>query len=201
MSDSYKENIYSRNFVQFLKGLIARIPRFVHFQYAILIGKNKGAKLGKNICIFPSLAKKINKNVSIGDNTSISKCEITSALFKISIGRNCIIGHDVKFLMSTHDIDNSEWTHFRASEGLIIEDYVWICPYSIILPSVKYIGRGAVIGAGSVVTKDVEPMSIIAGNPAKKIRNRKCVHSDLIVEALLGGDLKTYIKTWLKRKK
>lgn len=64
----------------------------------------------------------------------------------------------------------------------------------------RRIGRGAVIGAGSVVAKDVEPMAVMAGNPARLLRYRKCVHSNLVVESLLGNDLITYIKTWVKAK-
>lgn len=56
--------------------------------------------------------------------------------------------------------------------NLIIEDDAWIGAKSIILPKVKKIGKGAIIGAGSVVTKDVEEYSIVAGNPAKIIGYR-----------------------------
>lgn len=58
----------------------------------------------------------------------------------------------------------------------------------LILPSCRKIGYGAVIGSGSVVVKNVEPMSVVSGNPAKEFKKRKCVHTDLVVESLLGGD-------------
>lgn len=95
--------------------------------------------------------------------------------------------------MGSHNIDSEEWEHVRkGSEELIIEDYVWICPDSTILPSVKIIGRGAVVGACSVVCKDVEEMLVVGGNPATPLRYRKCVHTDLVIESLLSGDLKKY---------
>ena len=60
----------------------------------------------------------------------------------------------------------------KGSDGkVVIEDDVWVGSNAIILHSVK-IGRGAVIGAGSVVTKDVEPYAVIVGYSAKKIKNR-----------------------------
>lgn len=77
---------------------------------------------------------------------------------------------------------------------------MWISTNVLILPSCRRIGRGAVIAAGSVVVKDVEPMSVVSGNPAKEIRKRKCVHSNLIVEGQLGGDYITYKKTYKGRK-
>lgn len=53
---------------------------------------------------------------------------------------------------------------------------------------------GGVISSGSVVVKDVESMSVVGGNPAKEFKKRKCVHKNLVVESLLGGDYYTYKK-------
>jgi acetyltransferase-like isoleucine patch superfamily enzyme len=64
---------------------------------------------------------------------------------------------------------NYQWK--GLDEPVIIEDDVWIGHGSIILSGIK-IGFGSIIAAGSVVTKDVEPLSIYAGNPAKKIKQR-----------------------------
>ena len=52
-----------------------------------------------------------------------------------------------------------------------------------------------VISSGSVVVKDVESMSVVGGNPAKEFKKRKCVHKNLVVESLLGGDYYTYKQT------
>ncbi len=61
------------------------------------------------------------------------------------------------------------------------------------MPSCRKIGRGSVCGGGSVVVNNVNEMSVVSGNPAEHIKNRKQVHSNLIVESLLGGDFKKYI--------
>jgi acetyltransferase-like isoleucine patch superfamily enzyme len=55
---------------------------------------------------------------------------------------------------------------------LVIEDDVWIGHYAMVLPGCKYIGRGAIIGAGAIVTRDVPRYTVVAGNPAAKIRDR-----------------------------
>ena len=61
--------------------------------------------------------------------------------------------------------------HIQASwKDVVIEDCVWIGANSIVLPGVR-IGRGSIVGAGSVVVKDIPPMVIAAGNPAKVISN------------------------------
>lgn len=57
------------------------------------------------------------------------------------------------------------------------------------------------IGAGAVVVKDVPPMAVVGGNPAKVIKQRECVHDKLVIPSLLSGDLKTYWNTWINRNK
>jgi acetyltransferase-like isoleucine patch superfamily enzyme len=76
-------------------------------------------------------------------------------------------------LDATLDIDQSEnielFGYNHLSAPIILDDNVWIGAGSIILPNVR-IGKNSVVGAGSVVTKDVAAYSVVAGNPAKLIR-------------------------------
>ena len=101
-----------------------------------------------------------------------------------------IIGQDVQIITTSHYIDSPEWEH--KYYGIEIDDYVWIATGALILPSCRKIGYGAVVAAGAVVVKDVPPMAVMSGNPAVKIKERKCVHSNLCVESLLGGDFDAY---------
>lgn len=85
------------------------------------------------------------------------------------------MGPDVVIMTTAHAFENSE-IPIRLQGALpinpiIIEDDVWIGTRVVILPGVK-IGKGSVIGANSLVTKDVEPYSIMGGIPAKYIRKR-----------------------------
>ncbi len=102
-----------------------------------------------------------------------------------TIGRYCSFAPDVCILNRNHGLDfiSLHPYLFNSKLGLVesdkltfnhctIEDDVWIGQGAIITPSVKRIGRGAIIGAGSIVTKDVQPYSIVAGNPAKLIKFR-----------------------------
>lgn len=193
ISTSYSEKVKARNYFNFLLGAIARIRRYLTFVHARNLGKKRGAMIGEESCIFPSFARQLGKGTEIGSHCSINKCNLSSTRWPIRIGNYVIIGNDVEIIIGGHNIDSELWENQRKSEGLTIEDYVWICPHSIILPSCKRIGKGAVIGAGSVVAKDIEPMSVVGGNPAVELRKRKTVHSDLCVESLLGGDLHTYL--------
>ncbi|CAM3029649.1 CatB-related O-acetyltransferase [Sphingomonas antarctica] len=103
----------------------------------------------------------------------------------LQIGRYCSFGSTVRVVDSNHPIDGIT-THpliYEAAHGviaanalspapLIIEDDVWVGHNTVILPGCKFIGRGAIIGAGSIVTKNVEAYTIVAGNPASPLRQR-----------------------------
>ena len=89
---------------------------------------------------------------------------------KIIIGNNVDIAQETNIWTLEHDVNSD--THGVIAANVIIEDYVWIASRATILPGVK-IGRGAVIATGSIVTKDVPPMQIYGGVPAKQIGIRK----------------------------
>lgn len=183
----------SRTFnIKIFVGTNSTIKTIYIFSYTRYIARRRGAIVGKDVTMPLSFAKRVNSNLIIGNNVSIARgVNFSSFRYKCIIGNNVIIGTNVRFVMGSHNIDSEEWEHVRkGSEELIIEDYVWICPDSTILPSVKIIGRGAVVGACSVVCKDVEEMLVVGGNPATPLRYRKCVHTDLVIESLLSGDLK-----------
>ena len=118
------------------------------------------------------------KTISVGNDVYFGKyCIIHSVHGEIQIGNHVMFGPGVHIHGGNH-ITNSIGTYMDSikkesnSDGIVaIEDDVWIGANSIILKGVT-IHQGAVIGAGSVVTKDVEPYSIVVGNPARKIKDR-----------------------------
>ncbi len=120
------------------------------------------------------MADRSDAIIEIGDNTRINGSCI-HAYKRISIGKNCLIaancqiidgnGHDLSF----PDVANRINTRGDAKE-IVIDDNVWIGANCIILPGVR-IGYGCVIAAGSVVVKDIPPMCVAGGNPAKVIKD------------------------------
>lgn len=120
-------------------------------------------ELGDNVFIGPFV--EITKGVKIGDNTRISSHSFICDL--VTIGKNCFIAHGVMFtndLFKDGKIINERSRFFKTT----ISDEVIIGSNSTILP--VYICSQTVIGAGSVVTKDINIAGTYAGNPAKLIR-------------------------------
>ncbi len=194
----YSEDIAKRSKIKFLIGLYPRVKRYIIQEYFInRIARNKGASIGKNVNISKSLAKRANSNLIIGDNVSIQTDNIDLRA-QVHIGNNVIIGKDVEIITCSHNVDSPDWEH--KSYGINIEDYVWLATRTFILPSCRKIEYGAVCAAGAVVVKNVEKMSIVAGNPATFLKNRKCVHYKLVVESLLGNDLIAYVNEYQTNK-
>lgn len=88
----------------------------------------------------------------------------------ISIGEHCFFGPDLAIYTALHPLIAEERNKgLEKALPVVIEDDVWIGGRVTILPGV-HIGKGAVIGAGSVVTKDIPPFTLAYGNPARCIR-------------------------------
>lgn len=139
-----------------------------------------------------------NSNLTIGAHSSIMS-SMLDLRNPIVFGEHVIMGWSSKILTTSHDIDSPEFE--QKNGGLVVGDYVWIPSKIDILPSCREIGYGAVISSGSCVVKNVEPMSVVGGNPAKEFKKRKCVHSNIVVESLQGGDFELYKRAWKNRKK
>lgn len=186
----YEKNIQDRSLFRFYLGLIPRFFQFLKHERARKVARKKGAIIGENVVLPMLLAKKSNKNLIIGNNTSI-QTHLIDLRSPVTIGNNVIIGNNTEIITTSHNIDSSEWEH--KYYGITIEDYVWIPTKVLVLPSCQKIGKGAVIGSGSVVVKNINEMSVMSGNPATEIRKRKSIHSDLVVESMLGGDFIKYL--------
>lgn len=126
-------------------------------------GNNCGFLLGIEI--------RNGKNIVVGNNSVINrKVLLDGRGGKLTIGSNVDIAQETNIWTLEHDVHSDYHQHKGAD--VVIEDYVWIASRVTILPGVT-IGKGAVVACNSVVTKDVPPMKIVGGIPAKIIGERK----------------------------
>ena len=149
--------------------------------------------MGECVTMPYKLAQKANSNLTIGNHSSIQTDRLDLRA-RVDIGNHVIIGSDVEIITVSHVVDSPDWEH--KPYGITIEDYCWLATRAFILPSCQKIGRGAICAAGSVVASDIEAMQIVTGNPAKLLRLRKQVHTDLCIEALLGNDYVAYVEAY-----
>lgn len=111
-----------------------------------------------------------NSNLKIGDNCFINYEVWFNTAGGIKIGDNCNIAYKVVFATSSHEVGSKERrAGNNTSTGISVGDGSWIGARAMIMPGVK-IGKGVVIGAGSVITKHCEDNGLYVGNPAKKVR-------------------------------
>jgi len=115
-------------------------------------------------------------DILIGDNfTMNTNSQLGASFGKIIIGNDCAIAPNCVLRASNHNFENPD-IPFREQGHtygkIILDDDVWIASNCVITANTK-IGKSSIIGAGSVVTKDIEPYSIVGGVPARLIKKRK----------------------------
>lgn len=142
-------------------------------RYCLL--KTVAKSCGDNVAIFENVVIKNVDNISFGDNVALQPFCYFEGLGGIEIGSEVGFAHGVSLLSTTHNIDDVTIPHTEqgiSSAKITVGDDVWFGCKSTVLYGLS-IGEGAVIGAGAVVTKNVEPFAIVGGVPAKVIRKRK----------------------------
>lgn len=158
---------YIQDFVLLLLRFVSYIP-FYSIRYIFYV--LSGVKIGKNSHLHMGIQFFDPSNVVIGKGSIIGQNAFLDGRDKLLIGDFVDMASDVMIYNSEHDINSEDFYPIKAP--VIIEDYCFIGPRAIILPGVT-IKKGAVVGAGAVVTKDVEEFAIVGGVPAKVIGERQ----------------------------
>jgi acetyltransferase-like isoleucine patch superfamily enzyme len=138
--------------------------RLRHWYYRTIMRYSIGTDSSMHMGVFVT-----GNNIKMGNNVVINRRVYLDGRIGIKIKNNVSVSPEVYIISLEHDPNDSLFAT-RGGE-VVIDDHVWIGARAIILPGV-HIGEGAVIGAGSVVTRNVEPYQIVAGVPARFIRER-----------------------------
>jgi maltose O-acetyltransferase len=157
--------------------VVIHVPSFTlrHLWYrrvlGIEIGEGAGVHLGTYVWFYsPREIRRIG--VRIGRNTRINRNCTLDARSPLTIGDNVSISPEVMILAGTHDVNDPKFAPSEVGPWAVaIGDHAWIGSRATIMPGVS-VGRGAVVAAGAVVTKDVPPLTIVGGVPAKPIGTR-----------------------------
>jgi len=147
--------------------IVGRIPS--HTLRLAFYGGVMRFAIGDKASIFSGAQFTNRGSFAVGDHTTINEdCRLDNR-GGLTIGSHVSISPQVCILTADHDPQDPQ---FRGRERAVrIEDYVFVGTRAMILPGVTLL-RGAVVAAAAVVTHDVEPLSIVAGSPAREIRKR-----------------------------
>jgi putative colanic acid biosynthesis acetyltransferase WcaF len=171
---------YIKNFAvctyESLSTIVFALPRHQIFN---VVKRNyirvQGGNVGKGVTFYPGIRINPAMNIIIGNHVDLAWGVIITTKGGVRIGDRTLIGYRTQIISANHFIPQNEGRIFESghiAKKVIIENDVWIGANCIITSGVT-IGEGSVIAAGSVVTKNVTPFTIVGGVPAKFIKERK----------------------------
>jgi maltose O-acetyltransferase len=127
-------------------------------------------QIGQNSIIEPPFYCVYGQNIHIGDHVYLNYLCTILDTNEVHIGNHVMIGPTVQIYTSAHHLQaETRIQGWEVAKPIVIEDNVWIGGGAILLPGVR-IGRNAVVGAGAVVSRSVPANTVVAGNPARVIR-------------------------------
>jgi len=151
----------------FLNNFISSFPSHTLRKFVL---RSMGAQIAKNVAVYGGNEYRNPAGLVIGEGSAVGHRAVLDARRGLVIGKFVCFGTEVMIWSLHHEYNH---INFDVIGGPVnIQDYAWLGSRCIILPGV-IIGEGAVVAAGSVVTKNVEPYTIVGGVPAKKIGERE----------------------------
>lgn len=195
--EKYKQHVLNRSLLRKVIGFSIRLFKYIKFSLFRNVARLKGAKIGQRTVLSWSVVRTCNSRLTIGDDCIIHASYIDPR-DKVIIGDNVIVNRDVEIIRLSHDIDNNTYHETISFGPLMIDQYSWLATGAKILPQVKHIASGSIIGAFAVLVKDTDEDGVYGGNPARLIRKHACRFEDLVVTSQVGGDFVHYFKSLRK---
>ena len=160
---------------EWLSALVFAMPRHRFFNVLKSVYMRlQGAKIGKRVVFYPGIMINPLFNITLGDDVDLAFGVIITTAGSVYIGDRTLIGYRTQIVSANHIIPPNRGRIFGSGHDkkpIRIENDAWIGANCVITAGVT-IGEGAVVAAGSVVTKDVAPYTIVGGVPAKLIKER-----------------------------
>lgn len=164
----YRPSWGSREWSKYWAKRLLLLPQLVGFSWRQRRFIKGCKSFGERTVLSPVKVGGHLDRMQIGSDCAIGRVEIQLHA-PVTIGNCVVINDGCKLLTGTHDLDSPHWE--LIAKPIIIEDYAWIATDAILLPG-TIIGKGAVVGAGAVVSKSVPALAVVAGNPAREMRQR-----------------------------
>jgi acetyltransferase-like isoleucine patch superfamily enzyme len=164
--------------------IVAHVPSFAlrRLWYQHVLGVRFGPHAGIHLSCYvwfygPGQVRR--DGFRLGAYSRVNRRCCLDARGSLEIGDNVSISPEVMILTASHRVDDPE---FRVeSRAVVIEDHVWIGSRATVLPGVT-LGRGCVVAAGAIVTRDVPPLTIVAGIPARQVGLRPAAATEYILD-------------------
>lgn len=154
--------------------LVRPLPEDMAGRWRRLIYRAAGIKIGSKTLIRGVLQLRGGRhavgNLTIGRDCLIYPPSSIDCCAPVTVGNNVTFGPGVTIVTGTHELgDPCHRAGTLEPRPVVIEDGAWLCLGAMILPGVT-VGKGAVVAAGAIVTKDVPAHALVGGNPARVIR-------------------------------
>lgn len=135
-----------------------------------------GARVGSHVNVYPTTHLYMPWNVELGDWAALGEDVLVYSLGKVRIGRSVTLSYRSHVCAGTHDLNDPALPLLKPP--VVIEEAAWVGTEAFIGPGVT-VGAGAIVGARAVVVKDVAPLDVVVGNPARTVSRREMRRSDL----------------------
>ena len=147
-------------------------PRWILDGWRVFLLRSFGSKIGTGCRIAPSCRIWAPWNLEMGNQSALAEAVDCYSVDKIIIGNSVCISQRSFLCTASHDINFIKRPLIHSP--INIQDHSWVCAEAFVGPGVQ-IGEGAVIAARAMVVKNVEPWSVVGGNPARFLKRRKVV--------------------------
>jgi len=168
-AQKYSQSEMVRRILWTLGQLAFRFSPRPCFGWRRLVLRCFGASVGRHVNTYPSTRIYFPWNLTVGDWSAIGEDVLVYNLGPVTIGERATISHRAHLCAGTHDYTQPDLPLLKPP--VTIGDQAWICADAFVGPGVR-VGEGAVVGARAVVTKDVAPWTVVAGNPARVVKQR-----------------------------
>jgi putative colanic acid biosynthesis acetyltransferase WcaF len=149
--------------------LVRPTPRPMHAWRAFVL-RCFGARLGAHCRIYPAAEIWAPWNLVCEDAVAIANGAVIYNALPLHLGSHAIVSQQAYLCGSTHDLDDPAFPMINAP--IRLGAYAWVAARAVVCPGVT-VGEGAVLGLGSIATRDLDPWTVYAGVPARKLRLRR----------------------------